>query len=153
MRDMFKYVTRVDIDSNKTYRDVACQTNHSGLLSVFCDENDSSVSPAPPSHTTCSLTKQGKSWTKKEEDKMLDSLYENVDMESIARKHKRTVGAIESRRKQIAYRLYCGGQSIEDIMRRTKLEREQVDITIKRYQARYDQTLSRPPLYRKPKLI
>lgn len=153
MRDMFKYITRVDIDSNKTCRDVACQTNHSGRLSVFCDENDSSVLPVLPNHTSPGLTKRGKSWTKKEEDKMLDSLHANIDMESIARKHKRTPGAIESRRKQIAYRLYCGGRSIEDIMRRTKLEREQVDRTIKRYQARYDQILSWPPPHREPKLI
>lgn len=89
----------------------------------------SNSSPTP-------LLNKGKGWSKEEETKLLDELHNNLDIKSIAEAHKRTIGGIETRRKVIAYRLYCEKHSIEDIICKTKLERSEVMDAIRRRQTR-----------------
>ena len=56
----------------------------------------------------------------------------NIDIEFIAKTHNRTIGGINSRRQQIAYKLHCTNVSIEKIIEITKLDRFQILETIKK---------------------
>jgi hypothetical protein len=66
----------------------------------------------------------GKAWDVDEEAILLEELYTNIDIEIIARNHKRTIGGINSRRRQIAYNMYLNNSSTEAIIKWTKLDEE-----------------------------
>ena len=66
----------------------------------------------------------GKAWDVDEEAILLEELYTNIDIEIIARNHKRTIGGINSRRRQIAYNMYLNNSSMESIIKWTKLDEE-----------------------------
>jgi hypothetical protein len=68
------------------------------------------------------LTNIGKKWTDEEELQLLDELSNNLDIEHIAKKHKRTIGGINSRRNEIAYKMYVKKISLEEIIQKTKLD-------------------------------
>jgi hypothetical protein len=64
----------------------------------------------------------GQKWTYEEETLLLEELNNNIDISTIAEKHNRTIGGIESRRLQIAYKMYLEKKSIEEIIKKTKLD-------------------------------
>ena len=74
----------------------------------------------------------GKKWNGDEEKILLEELKKNIDIEFIAKTHNRTIGGINSRRQQIAYKLHCTNVSIEKIIEITKLDRFQILETIKK---------------------
>lgn len=68
----------------------------------------------------------GLKWFEDEETTLLDELNKKMDIETIAKNHNRTVGAINSRRKNIAYRMFLKNVSIEEIIEKTKLDEESI---------------------------
>lgn len=72
----------------------------------------------------------GLKWFEDEETRLLEELNKNMDIETISKKHNRTVGAINSRRKEIAYKMFLKNVSIEEIIEKTKLDEESIKQTI-----------------------
>ena len=57
----------------------------------------------------------GQKWSEEEETLLLEELNDNIDIEIIAQNHKRTIRAINCRRREIAYKMYEKKISIEDM--------------------------------------
>ena len=76
----------------------------------------------------------GQKWSDKEEILLLEELNNNIDIEIIAQKHNRTIGGINSRRREIAYKMYLKNVYIEEIIRQTKLDNNSIEETIKKRQ-------------------
>ena len=76
----------------------------------------------------------GQKWSDEEEILLLEELNNNIDIEIIAQKHNRTIGGINSRRREIAYKMYLQNVSIEEIIRQTKLDNNSIEETIKKRQ-------------------
>ena len=76
----------------------------------------------------------GQKWSDEEEILLLEELNNNIDIEIIAQKHSRTIGGINSRRREIAYKMYLKNVSIEEIIRQTKLDNNSIEETIKKRQ-------------------
>ena len=57
----------------------------------------------------------GQKWSDEEETLLLEELNNNIDIEIIAQKHNRTIGGINSRRQEIAYKMYLKNVTIEKI--------------------------------------
>lgn len=74
----------------------------------------------------------GQKWSDEEEILLLEELNNNIDIEIIAQKHNRTIGGINSRRREIAYKMYLKNVSIEEIIRQTKLDNNSIEEIIKR---------------------
>ncbi len=74
----------------------------------------------------------GQKWTYEEETLLLEELSKNNDIQQIAQSHNRTIGGINARRKEIAYKLYSNNNSIEQIILKTKLDKDQIIETIKK---------------------
>ena len=64
----------------------------------------------------------GKKWSEDEETSLLKELTTDMDIAIIAQKHGRTVGGINARCKQIAYKMYLKNFPIEEIIKQTKLD-------------------------------
>ena len=76
----------------------------------------------------------GQKWNDEEEALLLQELNDNIDIEIIAQKHNRTIGGINSRRREIAYKMYLKNVSINEIIRQTKLDNNFIEGTIKKRQ-------------------
>ena len=76
----------------------------------------------------------GQKWSDEEEILLLQELNDNIDIGIIAQKHNRTIGGINSRRKEIAYKMYLKQLSIEDIIKQTKLDYTCIEQTIQKRQ-------------------
>jgi len=76
----------------------------------------------------------GQKWNDEEETLLLQELNDNIDIEIIAQKHNRTIGGINSRRREIAYKMYLKNISIHEIIRQTKLDNNSIEETIKKRQ-------------------
>ena len=77
----------------------------------------------------------GQKWTDEEEALLLEELYNNIDIGTIAQKHNRTIGGIESRRREIAYKMYVFKKmSTEEIIKKTKLDYDSIKQTIEKRQ-------------------
>lgn len=63
----------------------------------------------------------GVKWGENEENTLLEELNKNIDIEIIAQHHKRTIGGINSRRREIAYKLYLDNYSITEIIEKNKI--------------------------------
>lgn len=74
----------------------------------------------------------GQKWTDEEENTLLQELDKNIDIEIIAQTHKRTIGGIRGRQRNIAYKMYVKKASIEEIIIKTKLDKEEIMGTIRR---------------------
>ncbi len=72
----------------------------------------------------------GNRWTGKEENMLLQELNDNLNIATIAKNHKRTTGGINSRRREIAYKMYLKNIPIEEIVEKTKLENDIIQETI-----------------------
>ena len=71
-------------------------------------------------------TNLGKKWTDEEENTLLQELDKNINIENIAQIHNRTIGGIRARQRTIAYNMYVKKASIEEIIIKTKLDKEQL---------------------------
>ena len=69
-----------------------------------------------------SFSNAGQHWFPREDELLLEELNNNIDIQTIAYDHKRTLGAINARRRLIAGKMYLKKFSIEEIMNKTKLE-------------------------------
>jgi hypothetical protein len=76
----------------------------------------------------------GNKWSDEEEILLLQELNDNLDIEIIAQNHNRTIGGINSRRREIAYKMYLKQLSIEDIIKQTKLDYNCIEETIQKRQ-------------------
>jgi hypothetical protein len=76
----------------------------------------------------------GQKWSEEEEQKLLEELNKNMNIELIAKMHNRTIGGIKARCKEIAYKLHINNMSIEEIILKTKLDEDQIIETIKKRQ-------------------
>jgi hypothetical protein len=76
----------------------------------------------------------GQKWSDAEESLLLEELNNNIDIETIAQKHSRTIGGINSRRQEIAYKMHLKNISIEEIIRLTKLDYVCIKQTIEKKQ-------------------
>jgi hypothetical protein len=76
----------------------------------------------------------GQKWDDTEETLLLEELNNNIDIETIAQKHSRTIGGINSRRQEIAYKMYLKNLSIEEIIKQTKLDYNCIQQTIQKRQ-------------------
>ena len=68
----------------------------------------------------------GEKWSDKEETLLLEELSKNIDIQVIAQCHNRTTGGINSRRYEIANKLYNNNISMEEIIFKTKLNEDQI---------------------------
>jgi hypothetical protein len=78
----------------------------------------------------------GQKWTDEEESILLEELYNNIDIGTIAQKHSRTIGGIESRRREIAYKMYLKKMSTEEIIKKTRLDYDSIKQTIEKREKR-----------------
>ena len=76
----------------------------------------------------------GQKWSDEEEILLLEELNNNIDIGIIAQKHNRTIGGINSRRQEIAYKMYLKNLSIEEIIKQTKLDYNCIEQTIQKKQ-------------------
>jgi hypothetical protein len=76
----------------------------------------------------------GQKWSDEEEILLLEQLNNNIDIETIAQKHNRTIGGINFRRRDIAYKMYIKNMSIEEIIKQTKLDYDSIKQTIEKKQ-------------------
>ena len=76
----------------------------------------------------------GQKWTDEEETLLLEELSKNLYIELIAKTHNRTAGGIHARRKEIVYKLYSNNISMEEIIAKTKLDKDQILETIQKRQ-------------------
>lgn len=74
----------------------------------------------------------GQKWTIEEENILLSELDKNLTIEIIALSHNRTTGGIIGKQRNIAYNMYRTNVSIEEIIIKTKLNREQITEIIAR---------------------
>ena len=76
----------------------------------------------------------GQKWSDEEEILLLEELNKNIDIETISQTHNRTIGGINSRRREIAYKMYLKNVSMKEIINQTKLDDECIRQTIERRQ-------------------
>ena len=76
----------------------------------------------------------GAKWSDEEETLLLEELNNNIDIETIAQKHSRTIGGINARRQEIAYKMYLKKISTEEIIKQTKLDYVSIKQTIEKKQ-------------------
>lgn len=69
----------------------------------------------------------GKKWSSDEEKILLEELKKNIDVVIIAQNHCRTLGGINSRRRDIAYKMYLDNVPINEIVEKTKLDEEYIN--------------------------
>ena len=65
----------------------------------------------------------GEKWSDSEEIQLLLELKNDIDIETISQNHKRTIGGIKSRCKEIAYRMYLKNVPIEEIIKKAQFRR------------------------------
>lgn len=73
-------------------------------------------------------------WTGEEEETLLEELRKNIHVELIAQYHNRTIGGINARRREIAYKMYDNNISMEEILLKTKLDEYQMAEIIQKRQ-------------------
>jgi hypothetical protein len=77
----------------------------------------------------------GRLWSFEEETALLDELKQNMDIETIAEIHKRTVKGINARRKEIVRKLHDQHVEIHEIAGRLKFsEEETLELIIQKKQ-------------------
>lgn len=76
----------------------------------------------------------GQKWSDKEELLLLRELKQNMNIDIIAKNHNRTTGGINSRIREIAYKLYTKNTSMKDIITQTKLSEKEIIKIIKKKQ-------------------
>lgn len=80
----------------------------------------------------------GSKWTDNEEKQLLDEIAQNIDTQIIAEKHGRTLGGINSRIREIAYKMHISNFTVDKITELTRLTKEQINEIVERRE-RYKQ--------------
>ena len=75
----------------------------------------------------------GSKWSQEEEVKLLNELGIGIDIDAIAKEHKRTTGGIQSRMRQIAVRMIKSGKYIDETCGSMRLTREEVEDALHRH--------------------
>jgi hypothetical protein len=83
-------------------------------------------------------TSFGSKWTDNEEKQLLVEIARNIDTQIIAENHGRTLGGINSRIREIAYKMHFSNFTIDKIIEATKLTKEQINEIVERRE-RYKQ--------------
>ena len=73
----------------------------------------------------------GKRWTEEEENRMLEEI-KTMDVEEVAKLHKRMSGGISARLCLVAARMLKEGKSIEEVMLATKQTKDDIEQFIKK---------------------
>lgn len=76
----------------------------------------------------------GLDWLNDEESLLIKELYTDIDVETIAQHHCRTIDDINSKRREIAYKMYLNKSSIKEIFIQTKLHEECIKQIIEQHQ-------------------
>lgn len=76
----------------------------------------------------------GHKWTDNDEKILLDKLNDNIDIKIIAQLLNRSVCSINCRRKEIAYKMHLKNISIEEIIEKTKLDKNYITYIIEKKQ-------------------
>jgi len=77
----------------------------------------------------------GSSWRESEENQLLDEIKEGHTYDQISKAHKRTVGGITARLKQIALEQYKKEMPMDEIIKLTRISKNDlIDIIIRREQ-------------------
>lgn len=82
----------------------------------------------------------GQRWTDLEDQNLLNELDNNLDINVIANNHKRTIGGINARINEIAYKMYKSNVNIHEIIKITKLNNEEIDEIILRKKQKINNT-------------
>ena len=72
-------------------------------------------------------------WTQEEDEKLLHALDTNMSISEISKVHERTLGAINSRVRRLAYLMYLNNESENEILRKTKITKRTLTNAIKHY--------------------
>ena len=97
-------------------------------------------------------TQKGVKWTEIEQNELLQELQNNLTVEEIAYRHKRTIGAINMRRNQIAAKMYSNNTTIDIIKNITKLKDYQINYIIKIKENKILDTMMKNGTWNKPKV-
>jgi hypothetical protein len=74
----------------------------------------------------------GTKWTSNEENQLLYEISQNISDEVIAKLHKRNIGGIVCRRRDIAYKMFKNSTSLEEIILKTKVSEDDLQDIIKK---------------------
>ena len=88
-------------------------------------------------------TEFGKKWTELEEQQLLNELEIDMDCNTVAENHKRTLGGIRSRIYEMAYRMYLKNAPKEEIMKTMRLTERHLDDIIARQTVKEDNKMKR----------
>tara|TARA_Y100000389_G_C17377884_1_gene472672 strand:- start:148 stop:597 length:450 start_codon:yes stop_codon:yes gene_type:complete len=66
-------------------------------------------------------------WTKNEEKELIDKIENNFTIDEVSLHNNRSINSIQNRIKKIAYDLYIEGNSVKNIVIKTKLTEKQVN--------------------------
>lgn len=77
-------------------------------------------------------SKRGQKWSEEEESLLLEELNSGLSADVIAGFHNRTLGGIQSRCGEIAYKMYLKGIPMEEIINQTKLDEYAIKQVIER---------------------
>jgi hypothetical protein len=102
---------------------------------------------------TSQPSNHGKLWTTEEENTLLQELDKNINIEIIAENHNRTVSGIRGKQRNIAYNMYVKNVAIDEIMRATKLDKQQIMETVTKKQMSCKKVKTAPEPILQPKKI
>lgn len=88
-------------------------------------------------------SESGKKWTELEEQQLLNELEIDMDCNTVAENHKRTLGGIRSRIYEMAYRMYLKNAPKEEIMKKMRLTEGHLDNIIARQTVKEDNKMKR----------
>lgn len=77
-------------------------------------------------------------WTKNEEKELIDKIENNFTIDEVSLHHNRSINSIQNRIKKIAYDLYIEGNSVKNIIIKTKLTEKQVNKIINSKNKQYE---------------
>ena len=89
----------------------------------------------------------GKKWTDLEEQQLLNELEIDMDCDTVAENHKRTLGGIRSRIYEMAYRMYLKNTPKEEIIKTMRLTEGHLDDIIARQTMKEDNKMKRKEIY------
>ena len=77
-------------------------------------------------------------WTKNEEKELIDKIENNFTIDELSLHHNRSINSIQNRIKKIAYDLYIEGNSVKNIIIKTKLTEKQINKIINNKNKQYE---------------
>jgi hypothetical protein len=84
--------------------------------------------------------KMGQKWTNEEDNLLLEELSKNMNIDIISQSHQRTIGGIVGRQRTIAYNMHLSNYTIDEIILKTKLNKEEITETITKKEIKIQKT-------------